>query len=47
MSSNGVGTQAVERRWVEVARWIVRLLIAVVLSTFIVLAFFSSGAVSR
>lgn len=47
MSPNGVSAQTTERRGAEVARWIARLLIALVLSSFIVLAFFSSGAVSR
>lgn len=47
MSSNEVGTQASERRRMQYSRWAIRLLIAFLLSAIIVLAFFTSGAISR
>ena len=46
LSSNGVTTEKNERR-ASVGRWVLRLLIAVVLSVLIILIFFSSGAVSH
>jgi hypothetical protein len=47
MSSNGVDAPKTERRRIEVSRWAIRLLIALILSVIIVLLFFHSGAISH
>lgn len=47
MSSNGVDTSKPRRRRIEVSRWAIRLLIALIISVIIILVFFSGGAVSR
>ncbi|HEX4716312.1 MAG TPA: hypothetical protein VH164_15430 [Ktedonobacteraceae bacterium] len=47
MSSNGVDAPKTGRRRIEVSRWAIRLLIALILSVIIILLFSHSGAVSH
>jgi hypothetical protein len=47
MSSNGVDAPKTGRRRIEVSRWAIRLLIALILSVIIIFLFSHSGAVSH
>jgi hypothetical protein len=47
MSLNGTGPETSEQHRIQVSRWLIRLLIALVVSAIIIFFFFTSGAISR
>lgn len=47
MSLNGIDTSTPGRRRIQLSRWAIRLLIALILSVIVIMFFFTSGAVSR
>ena len=47
MSLNGIDTSTPKQHRIQLSRWAIRLLIALILSVIILMFFFTSGAVSR